>query len=466
MATLTFYGAAQQVTGSLYLIRTSNHTLLLECGMTQGEDDRKQKKEFQFPFDAAEVDAVVISHAHLDHSGMLPMLVARGFSGPVYATSPTSDLLPIMLKDSAFLHQKDIDWINKKRERAGKEPVEPLYDQQDVEEVLSYREGVAYGEKVEILDGIQLRFRDAGHIIGSAIVELWVQDGGKHTHMVFSGDLGNSYAPLMRDPEFLSEADIVLMESTYGSRNHRPLQDTLDEFREVIETAAENNGNVLIPAFAVGRTQDLIYWLGELYHKGLLKHQRVYIDSPMAIQVSNVYEQHQQYFNHDDPAFRNMVRDGWDNWLPNLSYTASTEESMALNRITEGAVIIAGSGMCTGGRIRHHLKYNLWRRKAHVVIVGYQAHGTLGRALVDGAQSVSLFRDEIAVKARIHTLGGFSAHAGQSQLIEWASHFRKVQPRLYLVHGEEEEMLALKGALMDQQGMKAEIPAQGETIQL
>ncbi|MEA3413737.1 MAG: MBL fold metallo-hydrolase [Pseudomonadota bacterium] len=466
MATLTFCGAAQQVTGSLYLIRTARHAVLLECGMTQGKEELRSGTEPDFPFEAAKIDAVIVSHAHLDHSGMLPLLVAKGFSGIVYLTRPSNDLLPIMLNDAASLHQRDVQWENRKRQRAGKRPVEPLYSRNDIERALGFCEGIDYGEKISVVHGIDLRFRDAGHILGSAIVELWFGDAGQRRKLVFSGDLGNNYAPLMKDPEILLEADVVLMESTYGSRNHRALEETLDEFKGVIEYAAKNKGNILIPAFAVGRTQDLIYRLGELYHEGRLDYQRVYIDSPMAIRVTDVYERHQSLFNHDDPAFRNMVRGGWDNWLPNLAYTSSTEESMALNRITGGAIIIAGSGMCTGGRIRHHLKHNLWRPTAHVVFVGYQARGTLGRALVDGAKMVRIFRDDIAVKAQIHTLGGLSAHAGQSQLIDWVSHFEKPRPRLYLVHGELREMLALQKALVDRLDWKAAIPEQGDVIEL
>jgi len=450
----------------MYLIRTARHAVLLECGMTQGDDLRGTRIEPALPLDPARIDAVIISHIHLDHSGMLPWLVARGFSGSVYLTGPSKDLLPIMLNDAAFLYERDIEWENRKRQRAGKRPLEPLYSREDIDRGLELCKGIEYGARLSILDGFDLRFRDAGHILGSAIVELWIQAGGNRRKLVFSGDLGNSFAPLMNDPEILHEADVVLMESTYGSRNHRALDETLDEFKGVIEYAAKDKGNILIPAFAVGRTQDLIYWLGERYHEGRLDYQRVYIDSPMAIRVTDVYERHQSLFNHDDPAFRNMVRGGWDNWLPNLAYTSGTEESMALNRITGGAIIIAGSGMCTGGRIRHHLKHNLWRPKAHVVFVGYQARGTLGRALVDGAKMVRIFRDDIAVKAQIHTLGGLSAHAGQSQLIDWVSHFKEPRPRLYLVHGESREMFALQKALGDRLGWKAAIPEQGDVIEL
>jgi metallo-beta-lactamase family protein len=466
MATLTFLGAAQQVTGSCYLIDTRGHRILLECGIRQGEDRDNGDQSLPFDFDPAGIDAVILSHTHLDHTGQVPLLVKQGYRGPVYATRATCDLLPIMYRDAASLLQSDIERTNRRRQRAGGRPLEPPYTVDDVEQALGQTVGIDYATRQQILPGIELRFLDAGHILGSAIVELWLDDGGTRRKLVFSGDLGNSCAPLMKDPAIVEEADILLLESTYGDRNHRPLAPTLEEFKDVIETAASAGGNILIPAFAVGRTQDLIYWLGQLYREGRLEGERVYIDSPMAIKVSDVYERHYALFNKDDPQFRNFVKQGWDKWLPVLAYTRSPEESMALNRVIDGAIIIAGSGMCTGGRILHHLKHNLWRSKAQVVIVGYQAIGTLGRALVDGASMVKIYGDEIAVKARIHTLGGLSAHAGQDQLLAWATQFRTPRPRLFLVHGEARAMQALQRRLVHEHRWDAHIPSLNEVITL
>ncbi len=466
MATLTFLGAAQQVTGSCYLIDTGKHRLLLECGIRQGRDQSDDEQEATFPFDPRRIDAVVISHTHLDHSGRLPLLVKQGFRGPVYTGSATRDLLPIMYRDAVSLLLSDIERKNRRLQRAGRPLLQPPYGADDVAQALQQLIGIDYGRRQTVLPGVELRLRDAGHVLGSAIVELWLQDSGKQHKLVFSGDLGNSCAPLMRDPETVQEADTLLLESTYGNRNHRPLDDTIEEFRAVIETASQGGGNILIPSFAVGRTQDLIYWLGRLYQEGRLQRQRVYIDSPMAIQVSEVYESHQALFNEDDPDFRRFVRQGWDDWLPGLTYTMSPDDSMALNRIGEGAIIIAGSGMCTGGRILHHLKHNLWRHKTQVVIVGYQAQGTLGRALVDGAESVRIFGNDIAVKAKIHTLGGFSAHAGQDQLVEWAGRFDHPRPALYLVHGEPEAMQALQRRFTLGAQWDAHIPCEGEAVSL
>jgi metallo-beta-lactamase family protein len=466
MATLTFFGATQQVTGSCYLIQTASGRILLECGMVQGENTRDKEKQKMFPFYPSTVDAVVLSHAHLDHSGLLPQLVADGFSGPIYVTDPTYDLLDLMLKDSANLYFQDLEWTNRHRLRSGKEPLEPQYTMDDVEHVLELRHSIDYGVLQEVIPGIELRYHDAGHIIGSAIVELDIRDGGKTRKLVFSGDLGNSYSPLMRDPDVLEKADILLLESTYGDRDHRPLKETLEEFRQALQTATEKGGNVLIPAFAVGRTQDLIYHLGQLYHDGALSQQSVFIDSPMAISASRIYERHTHLFNQDNPAFRKVIDEGWDKWLPILRYTSSPSESMALNQITGGAVIIAGSGMCTGGRIRHHFKHNLWRSNAQVIIAGFQARGTLGRKLVDGATMVNVLGNEIAVKATIHTIGGFSAHAGQSQLLAWAEKFAHPRPRLFLIHGEIDKMLALQKRFVSDHDWDAYIPSLGELVHL
>ena len=396
-----------------------------------------------------------------------PKGVARdGYRGPLFVTEPTCDLLGVMLKDAAFLQEKDIEWENKMRLRTGKEPIEPLYDKNDAENALGLLKSLDYNQRTQVISGVELRFRDAGHIIGSAIVELWVNENGNSKKIVFSGDLGNSFSPLLRDPEIIETADILLMESTYGDRDHRKADETLKEFKQVLDTAINDRGNTFIPAFAVGRTQDLLYHLGKFYRKGILKQQKVFLDSPMATHVSEIYARHRDLYNNEDPEFNKAILKGWENWLPILSYTRTTQESMALNNITSGAIIIAGSGMCTGGRIRHHFKHNLWRSRNHIVFTGFQARGTLGRNLVDGAKQVKFMGQEFAVKAKIHTLGGFSAHAGQSQLLDWAGQFQKKRPHLYLVHGELDKMLALQNKFHEEYNWHASIPAPRETIQL
>jgi metallo-beta-lactamase family protein len=464
MAKLTFYGATEGVTGSSYVLETGNKTILLDCGLFQGSREEEKANKEPFQFEVTKIDAVVLSHAHLDHSGRLPKLVADGYSGPLYMTNPTSELLEVMLKDAASLQQRDTEWENKRRRRAGKAEIEPVYTIEDVEQALSLCDAFGYGSRQEIFDGIEVCFRDAGHILGSSIVEVFISESGVQKKLVFSGDLGNSCAALLRDPEVVEEADVLLLESTYGDRNHRSMDETLQEFESIIAEASENGGNILIPSFAVGRTQEIIFRLGELYQKGMLRHQAVYLDSPMAIAVTEIYHRYQNVYNSEDAAAMHHNAPGsLHTFLPVLRYSTSTEESMALNKVEAGCIIIAGSGMCTGGRIRHHFKHNLWRRNAHVVIVGYQAIGTPGRALVDGAKVFRIGGDKIAVNAAIHTLGGFSAHASQSQLLDWISHFNKPHPRLFLIHGETEAKTALQERLATE-GWKADIPHNGESI--
>ncbi|MDP3817354.1 MBL fold metallo-hydrolase RNA specificity domain-containing protein [Pseudomonas sp.] len=467
MALLNFLGAIQQVTGSCYLIESRDGAkVLLDCGMRQGRREEEDGNRSAFAFDPGSLDAVVISHAHIDHTGLLPKLTAAGYRGPIYATDASCELMELMLLDAAFIQEKDAEWENKWRARLGKAPISPLYRIADAEQALSQRRALVYGETREVAKGVQVTFHDAGHILGSAIVELDVQDHHLTRRLVFSGDLGNTCSPLMHDPAILSRADLVLLESTYGDRDHRCSSDTLDELAEILQQAHRDGGNVLIPSFAVGRTQDLIYYLGRFYQQGRLPQQAVFLDSPMAIRANAIYSRFQNQFAAEDRAAlqaKGVKR--IEDWLPILRCTPSPEDSMAINRIKSGAIIIAGSGMCTGGRIVHHFKHNLWRSDCHLIFPGFQAKGTLGRSIVDGAQSVKVLHQRIAVKAQIHTLGGFSAHAGQSQLIDWVSHFEH-HPELYLVHGELEKMQALQQALRERLNWIANIPEPGEQIAL
>ncbi len=422
MTNLTFLGATGQVTGSCYLLETNKQRLLLDCGLYQGSKLTEAQNTADFPFDPSTIDAVVLSHAHLDHCGRLPKLVKDGFNGSVFLTEASFSLLELMLKDAVHIQLRDIEWENKRRQRAGKELLEPLYDLDDVETLLKLRRPIAYSVEQAILPGITLSFHEAGHILGSSIVRLRIKDQEKVKTLVFSGDLGNPNSPLLRDPSILTEADVLLLESTYGDRDHKPLENTLDELRDTLAEAAKSGGNVIIPAFAVGRTQDLIYWLGKIQRQGKLPQQTIYLDSPMAISASEIYASNTALFNIDDPEFTKIAPQGWHAWLKGLIYSQTSEESMAVNRIAGGAIIIAGSGMCNGGRIRHHLKYNLWRRDAHIIIAGFQAEGTLGRLLVDGNKKyIKILGSEINIAAKIHTLGALSAHADQSQLLTWAN---------------------------------------------
>ena len=464
MTSLTFLGATGQVTGSCYLLETGNHRILLECGLFQGSKETEKQNAVDFPFNPAHIDAVVLSHAHLDHCGRLPKLVKDGFKGAVFLTEASFPLLELMLTDAVHLQLRDTEWENKRRQRAGKKLLEPLYELDDVAALLKLRQPVAYSVEKEILPGITVSFHEAGHILGSSIVRLRIKDADEIKTLVFSGDLGNPLSPLLRDPSILTEADVLLLESTYGDRDHKPLENTLAELRETLEEAAESGGNVIIPAFAVGRTQDLIYWLGKIQRQGGVPQQQIYLDSPMAISASEIYADNIRLFNIDDPEFTKIAPQGWHAWLHGLIYSQTPEESMAVNRIAGGAIIIAGSGMCNGGRIRHHLKYNLWRRNAHIIITGFQAEGTLGRTLVDGKKKyLKILGSEINVAAKIHTLGALSAHADQSQLLQWASHFKAPKPRLYLIHGEKTAALSLQ-TCFNRTGWNANIPKVGERI--
>ena len=470
MSTLTFLGATGEVTGSRYLIEVDGndhpHKILLECGLFQGEADAERRNAGPFGALARQLSAVVISHGHLDHAGLLPKLVREGYRGPIHCTEDTEELLEIMLTDSAFVMAKDIEWENKRREKADEPPLEPLYEMADVERTLGLCAPHGYGQPVPLPGGVTLVSRDAGHILGSAIVELALPSGGRQRRLVFSGDLGNPESVLMNEPERISAAaDLVLLESTYGDRDHRPLEDTLEEFAQVLEEACAAGGNVLIPAFAVGRTQEILYHLSKLHHEGRLRQRRIYLDSPMAIRVTELYARKYRSLNRDDlRVIHEAARGDPARYLPGLRRTRTVEESMAINRVSGGAIIIAGSGMCTGGRILHHFRYNLAKPGTRVVIVGYQAAGTLGRQLVDGAEHVKVLGEELPVNATIHTIGGFSAHGGQSQLIRWAGAFRN-RPPFYLVHGEPAAQQALKAA-MAAHDMEARIPAPGDRIVL
>jgi metallo-beta-lactamase family protein len=464
-ATLSFIGAAQQVTGSCYLIRVNNQQILLDCGMVQGADQIREWHKFHFAFRPKDIDLVILSHAHIDHSGLLPLLVARGFDGKILCTPGTAELLPILLKDSVHLYLKDLEWQNKKAARAGKKLQDPVLSIADAERVAQLCETLSYKKRVTPLPGLELEFADAGHILGSAIVQLWLKGSKAMRKLVFSGDLGNPATVLMHDPTDIGQADIVLMESTYGNRNHQNIDNSLEELATALEHANKDGGNVFIPAFALGRSQEILYYLALLHHQGRLKQRLVFLDSPMAISITNIYNNYLHSLEQKDLAaigFRKGML--LEDLLPMLRLTESVEESMAINRVSGGAIIIAGSGMCNGGRIVHHLKHNLWKSSNHLIFVGFQAQGTLGRRLVDGERRVKLFGQEIVVKAKVHTIGGFSAHAGQSELLDWAQAIGG-QPQFYLVHGEPEAQAVLQQELA-RLGIVAKIPAKGDVIEL
>ncbi|MCB1665243.1 MAG: MBL fold metallo-hydrolase [Pseudomonadales bacterium] len=465
MGTITFHGAAQEVTGSCHLVESpALGRVLLDCGVRQGGDALNRVQDEGFPFDPTSIDAVILSHAHLDHSGLLPTLVHQGFRGPIYCTQATKGLLRILLEDASGLYHRDLEHENLRRERSGRPQLEEEYTEKDVAKVLDLCDTSVYRSPRPLSPDAVLTFHDAGHILGSSIVELVLTEKGETRRLVFSGDLGKTDSVLMNDPATLEEADIVMMEGTYGDRNHRSMDNTLEQLEQILHDTWERGGNVLIPSFAVGRAQEIIYHLGCLYHAGKLDGWQIFLDSPMAIEVTQVYDHWLHILDSKDVrCLTQFGRESLELFLPTLKLTNSPEESMGINRIKRGAIIIAGSGMCTGGRIRHHFKHRIWREHNTLLFIGFQARGTLGRRLVDGEKKIRLFGDEYLVRARIETLGGFSAHAGQSELIDWALHFRN-QPRMILVHGEAEALEALSLKLWDEHKVRCTVPAQGDCI--
>jgi metallo-beta-lactamase family protein len=457
---LQFFGAAGEVTGSLYVIRTPKHTVMMECGLIQGGAASEARNREPFPVPVNNVDAVILSHAHIDHSGRVPLLVRRGYDGPIYAQNATKALCKIMLPDSGYLNEKDAEWENKRRDRKGQASIEPLYTREEAEVCAKYFNGVGYDEVTEIVPGLSLRFHDAGHILGSAIVELNYSSRNQHRKLVFSGDLGYRDAPVMNSPTQIPSADAVLMESTYGDRLHRPFAETMAELKGVFESARAAQGNILIPAFTVGRTQDLLYMMSENYDEWGLDDWHIFLDSPMGIEATDTYSRYRHLYGA--ALFQPGAR------LPNLPKfhaTRTTEESMTINQIKRGAIIIAGSGMCSGGRIHHHLKNNIWRPECHLVIVGYQAHGTLGRRLVDGAKEIKLWGVMYPVRAQMHTIGGLSAHADQADLIDWYSGFKN-KPPVYLVHGERKAQEALAAKMVRRLDAPVSIATPEQTIEI
>jgi len=462
---ITFLGATETVTGSCYLLETEKSKVLVDCGMFQGNKDLRERNERPFAFNPEEIDYLLLTHAHIDHSGLIPRLCKNGFQGKVITTRATEDLCKIMLPDSGHIQEMEAQWQNRKRKRAGKPLLAPLYTAEEGIAALKFFRGVAYGEWLELSPEIKVCFRDAGHILGSAFIEVVLRGkSNKSVRVVFSGDLGANNRPLIRDPEILAGADYLLIESTYGDRLHKGHRETMEELLQVIQTALRDGGKVIIPAFAVGRTQELLYDLNHLIEQRLIPPLPVYIDSPLAISATEIFRKHTDCFNQ---STKKLLESG-DNPLdfPKLTFTREAEESKALNEISGAAIIISASGMCDAGRIKHHLKHNLWRPEAQIVFVGYQAMGTLGRSIVDGARIVKIFGEEIAVQAQIHTIGGFSAHADQEELLAWLSKIQAKPRTIFVVHGEEKSSHALARRIYRELNIQASIPSWGQSFVL
>jgi metallo-beta-lactamase family protein len=439
---ITFLGAAGEVTGSCFLVETEHVRFLVDCGLFQGlgsaEKNRKALK-----LDVRKLDFVLLTHAHIDHSGLLPLLVSKGFDGAIYSTRATCDLLEVMLLDSAHIQEKEAEWA-REREHRGEtlrdpDSVEPLYTVAEARDSLRQLHGVGYDFDVRPHATVKARFRDAGHILGSAILEVWLETEGVTRKIVFSGDLGQPGHPLMNDPTPIEQADYVVVESTYGNRLHKPLEETTEELVEAVnDTLQRRRGNILIPAFAVGRTQDLLFILSELAQEGkLVSKPRIFVDSPMAKAATEVTLKHERLLDEEARHFMRDMKSNHHMPLP-ITFTESVEDSKAINRVSGGAIIIAASGMCDAGRIKHHLRNNLPRDENSLIFVGFQAQGTLGRKLVDGASEVRLFGEDVPVRARRYTIGGLSAHADQAALLDWLGRFTKSPRKCFVVHGEAE----------------------------
>ncbi len=462
---ITPWGAAGgEVTGSAYLVETDSASVLVDCGLFQGG---READELNRRWDGEKVrglNSVLVTHAHLDHTGRLPLLRQSGYLGPIHATPATMDLTALILRDSARIQMSDAERANRKRARAGQEPLAPLYTPEDVESVLKQMRPVEYREAKEVAPGIRAKFAESGHMLGSTSIQLFVNEGGRERIVVFSGDLGPRTAPILKEYDPFQRADMVFLESTYGDRDHRPFKETADEFLGILQSAVRQKGKILVPTFAVGRAQLLLLLLSSFFRRGLVEPLPIYLDSPMAVEATRIYEQHTDLFDEEMRAYLDEAPLAAD--LKTLRLSPTAEDSKRINDVEGPCVVIAGAGMCNGGRILHHLKANLWKADTHVVIVGYQSHGTTGRLLVDGAKEIKLFGEPVSVRGVMHTLGGFSAHAGQTDLMTWLEKLVPQRPQVVLTHGEDKPRSALAELIHQRFGLEAKLPALQETLDL
>lgn len=461
---ITLLGAAGSVTGSAYLVETNQTRLLIDFGMFQGTENHRALNVLPKCLRPTELNAVLLTHAHLDHTGRLPILGKAGFTGPILATPATIELATLILRDSARVQAQDFERLNRKRVRAGKEPVPPLYSGAEVESLLPRFQPAPYNTRIQIAEDIQAEFVEAGHMLGSSSIRLTIGSAGMQRRIVFSGDIGPRGTPILRDAEPFQQAELVFLESTYGDRDHRPFPETIAEFNRIIGQTVARKGKILIPTFAVGRAQLLLLLLGDLFRHHGVEPFPVYLDSPMAIEAGGIYQRHAELFDDEMLAFireRPLERD-----LETLTATVTAEESKRINDCQGPCLVMAGAGMCNAGRILHHLRNNLFKPETSVIIVGFQGQGTLGRQLVDGAKKVRIFGEEVAVKAGIHTLNGFSAHAGQTDLLNWVDPLLKRHSRVVLTHGEAKGRDALAALIDKRHGIKSTLPNLGDVIEI
>ena len=464
MIRVTCLGATGTVTGSNFLIESPRgKKILVECGLFQGGELIEQRNWDDWGFDPKEIETLFLTHAHIDHSGRIPKLVKDGFHGQIVASPPTAELCQIMLLDSAHVQEMEAEWLSRKNKRQARKEIVPLYRTEDAEASLKLFSPMESDRIIDVEPGVKARLRNAGHILGSSILELWIEEDNKSIKIVFSGDLGKKEQLILRDPHVIFDADYLFLESTYGDRSHRSFEDSKQELLEAISYSLSHGEKVIIPAFAVERTQEILYVLGEFHREGLLPDIPIYLDSPLAIKATGIFRKNKECYDQEALA---IVEQGYDPFdMPNLHFTESTTESKAINEKSGSAIIIAGSGMCTGGRIKHHLKHNLWREGASIVIIGFQAMGTTGRQIVEGAKEVRIFRENVAVKAKVFTIGGFSAHADQNDLLEWVGHFES-NPRVFVIHGEAKASEALAQKIQELFELEVHIPRWKERLVL
>ncbi|MCL6635620.1 MAG: MBL fold metallo-hydrolase [Peptococcaceae bacterium] len=461
---LQFLGAAGTVTGSSYLLETAESRIMIDCGMFQGPKEVRERNYGNFPVHPRTVQHILLTHAHIDHSGLIPKFVKQGFRGRIYATSPTVELCEVLLPDSAHIQEMEVERKNRKARRADRALIEPIYTANDAFKSLSQFSLVMYDEMVQVTPDIKARFVDAGHILGSAMIEVWVKEGNNQVKLVFSGDIGNKNRPLINDPSAVGEADYIIMESTYGNRLHEQCEQEIDILHNVIWETYKKGGNVIIPAFAVERTQDLLYHLNILLEEGRMPPMTVYIDSPLASAATAIFRRNREFY---DREANEVLRRGRDPlFWPGVKFTQSLDESKALNNVTSGAIIISASGMCEAGRIRHHLKYNLWRPECTVLFVGFQPKGTLGRQLLDGEKMVRILGDDIAVRADIRYIECYSAHADQAGLLDWVRKFAAPPREIFVTHGEPESSATLARLIRTEFGYNVTVPVWQQTVDL